>query len=131
MKPERFSELIKNRAEQLGFQKIGITAAKTTPVQKNNLETWLKDDFHADMGWMEKRRDERSDIFTYFPDAKTIISVGMNYYTDINKEINNSSLNFSNYAWGDDYHALLKTRLFELLSFIQSHKTEVNGLVCV
>ena len=131
MKPERFSKLIKNRAEQLGFQKIGITAAKTTPVQKNNLETWLKDGFHAEMGWMEKRSDERGDIFSYFPDAKTIISVGMNYYTDINKEINNSSLNFSNYAWGDDYHALLKTRLFELLSFIQSHKTEVNGLVCV
>ena len=88
MKPERFSERIKNRAEQLGFQKIGITAAKTTPAQKYNLETWLKDGFHADMGWMEKRRDERSDISTYFPDAKTIISVGMNYYTGINGEIN-------------------------------------------
>ena len=131
MKSERFSELIKNRAEQLGFQKIGITAAKPMLAQKYNLETWLKDGFHADMRWMEKRRDERSDIFTYFPGAKTIISVGMNYYTGINGEINNSSLNFSNYAWGDDYHALLKTRLFELLSFIQSHKTEVNGLVCV
>ncbi len=80
MKPERFSDFIKNKAEQLGFQKIGITAAKPMPAQKYNLETWLKDGFHAEMGWMEKRSDERGDIFSYFPDAKTIISVGMNYY---------------------------------------------------
>ena len=131
MKPERFSELIKNRAEQLGFQKIGITAAKKTPVQKYNLETWLKDGFHAEMGWMDKRSDERGDIFSYFPDAKTIISVGMNYYTSVSEEVNTSSQNFSNYAWGDDYHTLLKSRLSELLDFIKSCRSDLKGLVCV
>ena len=74
------SESIKKKAQELGFQKVGIARADPTPEEKNDLETWLDQGHHATMGWMEKRKDERGNIHTYFPEAKSIISVGMNYH---------------------------------------------------
>ena len=74
------SESIKKKAQELGFQKVGIARADPTPKEKNDLETWLDQGRHATMGWIQKRKDERGNIHTYFPEAKSIISVGMNYH---------------------------------------------------
>ena len=131
MNTKQFSETIKKKAHQLGFQKIGIAAAQSLTKQQSNLETWLKNGFHADMHWMEKRKEERGDIFSYFPEAKTVISTGMNYYTGLSADIISTSIKFSNYAWGEDYHSVLKTRLTELLDFIKSQIPDIKGLVCV
>ena len=131
MNTKQFSETIKKKAHQLGFQKIGIASAKPFTKQQSSLETWLKNGFHADMHWMEKRKEERGDIFSYFPEAKTVISTGMNYYTGLSEDIISTSMNFSNYAWGEDYHSVLKTRLTELLDFIKSQIPDIKGLVCV
>ena len=125
------SESIKKKAQELGFQKVGIARADPTPKEKNNLETWLDQGRHATMGWMEKRKDERGNIHTYFPEAKSIISVGMNYHVGKGQNDINSDLKFSTYAWGDDYHDVLKKRIFQLLEWIKESQTEIKGIVCV
>ena len=125
------SESIKKKAQELGFQKVGIAKADPTPKEKNDLETWLDQGRHATMGWMEKRKDERGNIHTYFPEAKSIISVGMNYHVGKGQNDIKSDLKFSTYAWGDDYHDVLKKRLFQLLKWIKESQTEIKGIVCV
>ena len=125
------SESIKKKAQKLGFQKVGIARADPTPKEKNDLETWLDQGRHATMGWMEKRKDERGNIHTYFPEAKSIISVGMNYHVGKGQNDINSDLKFSTYAWGDDYHDVLKKRIFQLLKWIKESQTEIKGIVCV
>ena len=125
------SESIKKKAQELGFQKVGIARANPTPKEKNDLETWLDQGRHATMGWMEKRKDERGNIHTYFPEAKSIISVGMNYHVGKGQNDINSDLKFSTYAWGDDYHDVLKKRIFQLLKWIKESQTEIKGIVCV
>ena len=125
------SESIKKKAQELGFQKVGIARADPTPKEKNDLETWLDQGRHATMGWMEKRKDERGNIHTYFPEAKSIISVGMNYHVGKGQNDINSDLKFSTYAWGDDYHDVLKKRIFQLLKWIKESQTEIKGIVCV
>ena len=73
---------IKTKVIELGFQKVGITPAVLTPKEKADLESWLGKKHNGTMAWMETRKEERGDIFNYFPGAKSIISVGLNYFTD-------------------------------------------------
>ena len=110
-----FSEAIKNKALELGFQKVGIAKAEGLSNHKENLEEWIASGSHASMDWIVKRKEERGNIHNYFPEAKSIISVGMNYYTGLNQSNLNSKLKFSNYAWGEDYHEVLKSKLYQFL----------------
>ena len=125
------SESIKKKAIELGFQKVGITDATETVSEQNNLRSWLKKNNHADMKWMENRSEERGNIHKYFPEARSVISVGMNYYTGIKQENLKSDYKFSNYAWGDDYHLVLKKQLLSLLNWIKEIDPKVKGVVCV
>lgn len=122
---------IKAQAQALGFQKVGISKAEATPKAKSDLNDWLSAGGHASMAWVEKRKNERGDIHTYFPEAKSVISVGMNYYSGHTQRDLKSDFKFSNYAWGDDYHDVLKKRLFQLLGWIKGENPEVEGIVCV
>jgi len=122
---------IKNVAINLGFQKIGITEAQPTPKEHQRLNVWLTAGNQAEMHWIEKRKEERGAINDYFPEAKSIISVGMNYFTGLSRDVVGAELNFSNYAWGDDYHLILKERLRKLLAYIKQQTNNVQGLVCV
>jgi len=125
------SENIREKAKDLGFQKVGITSAVSTPQEKANLETWLNRGHHGTMAWMEKRKNERGDIHDYFSNAKSVVSVGLNYYTGHDQNDISSDFKFSNYAWGDDYHDVLKSKLFTLLGWLKYEVNDVKGLVCV
>jgi epoxyqueuosine reductase len=83
------------------------------------------------MEWMAKRKEERGDIFAYFPEAKSVISVGMNYFTGFTQADLLSEYAFSNYAWGDDYHEVLKSGLYKLLSWLKAEVPNVRGIACV
>ena len=81
------------------------------------------------MGWMQTRSEERTNIYTYFPEAKSVISLAMNYFTgNANNDIMGK---ISNYAWGDDYHETIKPRLNSLLNSIISKQSDAVGIVCV
>ena len=125
------SEYIKEKAYDLGFHKVGITNATQTKKEQKNLEVWLSQKKHAGMNWMEKRKSERGDIFNYFPEAKTVVSLGYNYYVGKDQSDLNSNYKFSNYAWGEDYHSVIKKKLFSLLEIITKKSPKVKGLVCV
>lgn len=125
------SSKLKSKAHEFGFQKVGITHAISTPVEKANLDTWLQNGHHGSMEWIVKRKNERGDIFKYFPEAKSIISVGMNYYSGYDQHDLKSEYKVSNYAWGDDYHDILKSGLFKLLGWLKGEVADVKGIVCV
>ena len=125
------SDLIKEKAIELGFHKVGIAKAAKTKQEQERLNQWLDQKKHADMEWIENRKSERGNIFNYFSEAKTVISLGMNYYVGKEQSDLTSDFKFSNYAWGDDYHLVIKSKLFSLLEFIKNKKPKVKGLVCV
>ena len=126
-----FTKLIKDKALELGFQKVGVTKAEAITEHKENLESWLNLGMQASMEWLSKRKEERGNIHNYFPQAKSVISVGMNYYSGIDQSNLNSELKFSNYAWGEDYHEVLKTKLYKYLEWIKKSYPDINGIACV
>ena len=128
---ESLANCIKAKSHNLGFQKVGITRAVSTPEEKEKLETWLSRGHHGTMSWLVERKHERGDIFTYFPDVKSVISLGMNYYTGYGQDELNSENKFSNYAWGEDYHDILKLRLYKLLNWLKIEIPDLNGIACV
>ena len=128
---ESLANCIKAKSHELGFQKVGITRAVSTSEEKEKLETWLSRGHHGTMSWLAERKHERGDIFTYFPDVKSVISLGMNYYTGYGQNELNSDNKFSNYAWGEDYHDILKSRLYKLLNWLKIEIPDLNGIACV
>ena len=125
------SQRIKMKADELGFQKVGITKVEFSSENKLNLDKWISKGFHASMQWIENRKEERANIFNYFPDAVSLISVGMNYFSGNTQDDLKSKFKFSNYAWGEDYHSLIKDRLQILLKWIKNTSEEIEGVACV
>ena len=127
----KLSQRIKIKADELGFQKVGITKVEFSSENKLNLDKWISKGFHASMQWIENRKEERTNIFNYFPDAVSLISVGMNYFSGNTQDDLKSKFKFSNYAWGEDYHSLIKDRLQILLKWIKNTSEEIEGVACV
>ena len=130
MSSKELSKEIKYKAIELGFSKVGITDAKFYKEDQIYLDRWIKKQRHASMDWIVTRKSERANIFNYYPEAKSVIVVGINYYTGLSP-IENNIARFSNYAWGDDYHDLVKKKLYYLLGHLKSLDKNLNGLVCV
>ena len=128
---ESLANYIKAKSYDLGFQKVGITKAVSISEEKEKLETWLSRGHHGTMSWLAERKHERGDIFTYFPNVKSVISLGMNYYTGYGQNELNSDNKFSNYAWGEDYHDILKSKLYKLLNWLKIEIPDLNGIACV
>jgi len=128
---DSLANCIKKKSYDLGFQKVGITKAVSISEEKEKLETWLSSGHHGTMSWLAERKNERGDIFTYFPDVKSVISLGMNYYTGYAQNELKSDNKFSNYAWGEDYHDILKSRLYKLLNWLKIEIPDLNGIACV
>ena len=127
----KLSQRIKMKADELGFQKVGITKVEFSSENKLNLDKWISKGVHASMQWIENRKEERANIFNYFPDAVSLISVGMNYFSGNTQDDLKSKFKFSNYAWGEDYHSLIKDRLQILLKWIKNTSEEIEGVACV
>ena len=123
----KLSIFIKESANTLGFEKVGIASAVSLDTSAERLDEWLHQGRHATMNWMAVRAEERKNILNYFPEAKSVISVGMNYFHGIA----DGEMKISNYAWGDDYHDLLKERLYQLLKLVKERLPDVKGVVCV
>ena len=102
------------KAKQMGFQKIGFAQAKFYTEDKKNLDSWIDSNYNATMNWIEKRKEERSNILKYFPEVKTVISFAYNYYSGRSTDLSNE-YKFSNYAWGEDYHIVIKNTIITML----------------
>ncbi len=125
------SDKIKQKALDIGFQKVGIVRAEPLTHEANHLREWLADNHHGEMLWMEREPEKRADPQILFPEAKSIIVVAHNYFTPHEHEENSAKGKVSRYAWGDDYHDVLKEKLRELLAFIKLIDATAEAKICV
>ena len=124
-----YSQLIKTEAKKLGFLSCGISKAEFLEDEAPRLERWLKDGKHGKMAYMENHFDKRLDPRLLVPDAKSIISLLLNYYSPLDQL--DGSPKISKYAYGKDYHHVIKDKLKQLFQIINNKIGEVSGRVFV
>ncbi|MEI7802514.1 MAG: tRNA epoxyqueuosine(34) reductase QueG, partial [Bacteroidota bacterium] len=119
------TQQIKTEAARLGFDFCGIAKAEFLSDDARRLENWLQQGMHGKMHYMENWFDKRVDPRKLVPDAKSVISLMLNYFPE---EMQQKDLpKISKYAFGTDYHFVIKEKLKDLLSFINENIGEVNG----
>ncbi len=124
-KPKQYSDLIKAEALRLGFMSCGISKAGFLEEEAPKLEQWLNQGYHGEMKWMENHFDKRLDPRILVPNSKSVVSVLLNYFPE--KKQNKDAPQISKYAYGQDYHLVIKDKLKELNEFIQTNIGKVEG----
>jgi epoxyqueuosine reductase len=122
---QSLSDKIKARAREIGFHKVGIARAERLADEGSHLFEWLRTGYHGEMEWMERWADKRADPTLLLENARSVIAVAMNYFTPHEHASDMSKGKISRYAWGDDYHDVLKEKLFELSSWLEQ---EIPGV---
>jgi len=120
------SQLIKQHAQRLGFISCGISPAGFLEEEAPRLEAWLNKGHHGQMGYMERNFDKRLDPTKLVPDAKSVVSLLLNYYPEQIQQ-DPSAPKISKYAYGSDYHHVIKTKLKELMHCIEEEIGAVSG----
>lgn len=115
---------IKKKALELGFDAVGVSKAVFLEEEAPKLENWLNQGKHGEMKWMENHFDMRLDPRKLMEGAKSVISFTLNYYPE--KEID-QDYKISKYAYGKDYHKVIRKKLKLLLQFINEKIGEVHG----
>lgn len=125
MTKEKHSIQIKQWATELGFSHCGIAKAEFLEAEAPKLEEWLKRQYQGEMHYLENHFDMRLDPRILVPDAKSVISLTYNYYTD--QKQNEDAPKISKYAYGEDYHHVVKDKLKILLRNMQQTIGDLNG----
>jgi len=117
---------IKAKAAELGFSFCGISKAEFLKDEAPRLEAWLKKNYQGKMSYLENHFDKRLDPTLLVPGAKSVISLVYNYYParDLAQQ---SPLKIAKYAYGEDYHVVIKDKLKTFLSLVQAEVGEING----
>lgn len=121
-----YTKFIKGEAQKLGFLSCGISKAGFLEKEAPLLETWLKNGSHGEMSYMENHFDKRLDPTLLVDGAKSVISLSLNYYTD-QLQVDPEAPKISRYAFGEDYHTVIKNKLRLLIEIIKENIGEVNG----
>jgi epoxyqueuosine reductase len=122
---EKYSKLIKQEAQRLGFLSCGISRAEFLEAEAPRLESWLNKQMQGEMRYMENHFDKRLDPTLLVPGAKSVISVLLNYFPSQTQRPD--SYKISKYAYGTDYHFVIKDKLKSLMAFISREIGEVDG----
>jgi epoxyqueuosine reductase len=125
-----YTAKIKSAADALGFLSCGISKADFLEDEAPRLEQWLNQGHHGSMSYMERYFDKRLDPRLLVPGAKSVVSLLLNYHTD-KKQADPKAPKISSYAYGKDYHFVIKEKLKELMQIIHREVGEVNGRVFV
>lgn len=123
---KQYTQSIEEEAKRLGFLFCGFSEATFLEKEAPHLENWLKDEKHGKMSYMENNFDKRLDPRLLVDGAKSVISLAYNYYTPEVQE-DPEAPKISKYAYGVDYHFVIKDKLKLLLQFIQENIGEVSG----
>ncbi|WP_204335995.1 tRNA epoxyqueuosine(34) reductase QueG [Leptobacterium flavescens] len=118
--------MIKTEAKRLGFMSCGISRAAFLEEEAPRLENWLKNNMQGEMKYMENHFDKRLDPTLLVEGSRSVISLLLNYYTE-DGQTDPDAPKISKYAYGTDYHFVIKDKLKQLLNFIQEEIGEVNG----
>ncbi|SMP08040.1 epoxyqueuosine reductase [Muriicola jejuensis] len=122
---QRHTQLLKAEAQRLGFLSCGFSKAEFLEEEAPRLEKWLKQGMQGEMRYMENHFDKRLDPRKLVDGAKSVISLLLNYYPTRQQE--EGTYKISKYAYGKDYHQVIKAKLRELHAFINREIGEVNG----
>jgi len=122
---EKYTAFIKAEAKRLGFISCGISKAGFLEQEAPRLEAWLNDNRHGQMQYMENYFDKRLDPTLLVDGAKSVISLLLNYYPEQTQA--SDTFKISKYAYGQDYHFVIKEKLKELLHSMQEEIGEVGG----
>ncbi|OGQ51931.1 MAG: tRNA epoxyqueuosine(34) reductase QueG [Deltaproteobacteria bacterium RIFCSPLOWO2_02_FULL_57_26] len=118
--PSLVSARIKEEAHRLGFALVGISRVQAAPHEESFAE-WLRRGLGGELGYLKRTEEVRRDPRKLVPWASSVVSVGMNYATPFSRPVGKRGLKgwISRYAWGDDYHDVMKQRLEALLDKVQ------------
>ncbi len=121
-----YAKLIKAEAKRLGFISCGISKAEFLEQEAPRLEAWLKKEMHGEMKYMENHFDKRLDPTKLVEGSKSVISLLLNYFPSSFQK-DEEAPKISKYAYGTDYHFVIKDKLKQLLNFISEEIGEVHG----
>ncbi len=127
---KNISEIIKNKALELGFSACGISKSDFLPDDKINLENWLAKGYNAEMQFMNNYFNKRLDTRLLVENSKSVISVLMNYYPE-KQQTENCNYKISKFAYGKDYHFIIKEKLQQLFDFINENIAKIEGRIFV
>jgi len=123
---QNYSNIIKTEAKRLGFLSCGISKAEFLEEEAPRLEKWLKNNMHGQMQYMENHFDKRLDPTLLVEGSKSVISLLLNYFPS-EEQTDKTAPKISKYAYGTDYHFVIKDKLKQLLHFIQDEIGDVHG----
>jgi len=126
MQKEKYTQFIRDEAYKLGFSFVGFAKAERMDVEAKRLEAWLNKGLHGQMNYLENHFDKRIDPTLLVDGAKTVVSFMFNYHNP-EKQTDETAPKISMYAYGEDYHHVIKNKLKSLLEIINSQIGEVNG----
>ncbi len=124
-----YSKLIKSHANRLGFLSCGISKAGFLEEEVPKLEKWLSQNMHGEMHYMENHFDKRLDPTLLVEGAKSVVSLLYNYFPE--KQQTTDTYKISKYAYGKDYHYVIKDKLKKLMAILQEEIGEINGRIFV
>ncbi|MGA1398680.1 MAG: epoxyqueuosine reductase, partial [Schleiferiaceae bacterium] len=119
--------LLKSEAKRLGFMEARVAQADFLNEEAPRLEEWLKNGLHGSMRYMENHFDKRLDPRKLVPNAKSVISLAFNYYPEPSELEAEGRPRVARYAYGEDYHRVVKDRLFELLDAVRGAVGPIEG----
>lgn len=122
------NERVMEKAHEFGFGLVGFAEAGILERETGNLEKWLSLGYHADMEYMARNFEKRRDVKEIFPDAKSVISLGMNYYVNESFDGKENAGKVSRYAWGKDYHIIMWEKLDDLIAELKSIDPEFEAV---
>ena len=122
---KKYTTIIKTEAKRLGFLSCGISKAAFLEEEAPRLENWLKKNMHGEMAYMENHFDKRLDPTKLVPDSKSVISLLLNYFPSDKQT--SETYKISKYAFGTDYHFVIKDKLKQLMEFISEEIGDVHG----
>jgi len=123
---ENSSKRIKDKSSELGFLDCGISEAGFLAEEKDRLSNWLQNEMHGEMHYMENHLDKRLDPRLLVENARSVISVLLNYFPSEEQSDSEAPI-LSKYAFGTDYHFVMNEKLAELLKFIQTDIAPCEG----
>jgi epoxyqueuosine reductase len=121
------NEIVIEKAKRLGFELVGFAKAEELTEETANLEKWLELKYQGNMEYMERNFDKRKNISKIFVGAKSVISLGMNYYTGEQYSNQKDKGKISRYAWGKDYHLIIWEKLNELETELKENDPEFES----
>nr|MBA2566031.1 DUF1730 domain-containing protein [Gemmatimonadota bacterium] len=126
MSPADLTAALRAAARREGIDKVGVAPAGPTG-EADRLARWLGRGMHGGMGWMERWFDKRTDVRELVPGARSVVAVALNYYRDAPRQAEPGEGKVARYAWGEDYHRVLKDKLRAVLRTLEEADPGLRG----